>query len=287
MGLVDQPGEGHQQARHQQKHRAQAEQNGLDQHHADIVAQLILHEAQGQKAGYRGEAAGGDLRYGLAQSGNGRLSCRLVFVLLHIAVAENNGVVNGQGQLEHDGDGVGHKGDLPHQVVGAHVQNGRRAEGDEQYGDLRVGLGGEQQHKDDDHHGDDVHHQHLVIDDGFQGIAHGAADIEIVIRELFLHLFQGVDAHLVVLLPVEGDGKQGGGRGIVAAAVVKFHGFYALGILYSPAELLGLFKGDILHHDLCGAEGGKFPLHQLQPLAGLGILREIVGQAVVHLDPVS
>ena len=73
----------------------------------------------------------------------------------------------------------------------------------------------------------------------------------------------------------------------MAAAVVKFHGFYALGVLYPPAELLGLFKGDVLHHDLGGAEGGKFLLHQLQTLAGLGILREIIGQAVVHLHPVS
>ena len=276
-----------QQARHQQKHGAQAEQNGLDEHHADIVAQLVLHKAQGQKAGHGGQAAGGDLRNGLAQGDDGRLSGGLVLVLLHIAVTEDDGVVDGQGQLEHDGDGVCDKGDLPHQVVGAHVQYGRRAEGDEQHGDLRVGFGGQQQHKDDDDHGDDIHHQHLAVDDGFQGVTHGAADVEIIVGELFPDFRQGVNAHLVVLLPVKGDGKQGGGRGIVVPAVVKLHRLDPVGMFNLFAERLSLFVGDVLHHDFGRAEGDKFLLHQLKALTGLGILRQIVGQTVVDLYPVS
>ena len=73
----------------------------------------------------------------------------------------------------------------------------------------------------------------------------------------------------------------------MAAAVVKLHGLDPIGILDSPAKLLCLLIGDILHHDIGGAEGGKFLLHQLQTLTGLGVLREIIGQTVVYLHPVS
>ena len=70
-------------------------------------------------------------------------------------------------------------------------------------------------------------------------------------------------------------------------AVVKLHGLDPLGLFNLFAERLGLFIGDILHHDLCRAEGDKFPFHQLKTLPGLGVLGQIVRQTVVDLHPVS
>ena len=70
-------------------------------------------------------------------------------------------------------------------------------------------------------------------------------------------------------------------------AVVKLHGLDPLGLFNYFAERLSLLVGDVLHHDLGRAEGHKFPFHQLKALTGLGILRQIVGQTVVDLYPVS
>ena len=71
--------------------------------------------------------------------------------LLQKAVEHDDGVVYGQCQLQHHGHRVGHEGDLPKDEIGTQVQQGRRDEGEQQYRDLRVGAGGEQQHQHDDH----------------------------------------------------------------------------------------------------------------------------------------
>ena len=282
---VDGLGEGDEQARHQQEDRGEAQQDRLDEHHAHIHAEPELHEGQGQQAGDGGEAAGGDLGNGLAQRGDGGLPGRLVLMLLHVAVAEDDGVVDGQRELQDDGDGVGDEGDLAHQVVGAHVQQGRRAEGDQKHRDLRVGPGGKEQHQDDDDHRDQVHHQHLLIDYGLERVAHLAVHVEIVARELLLHRGEGADAELIVVRTVEGDEEQGGGGGVVVLRLIEAHGFDALDLLDARQHGIGLIVGNVLHHDLRGGIGGELAVHQLNTPAGLGLLTEVVGQRLVDLHP--
>ena len=55
LGLVDQIGKQHQQARHQGEHGQQAQQNGLDQHHSHIQADAKVHEGQSAQAGDGGQ----------------------------------------------------------------------------------------------------------------------------------------------------------------------------------------------------------------------------------------
>ena len=98
--------EEHQKARHEEEHREQREENGLDQADAEVKAQTELHKEHRDQAADRRQAAAADLRHGLAQSDNDGLAGGKLFVLFFIAVAENDRVIHRQGQLQHDGNGV-------------------------------------------------------------------------------------------------------------------------------------------------------------------------------------
>ena len=161
VGLVNQAGKEHQKARHQQKHRQQTKEDGFDENDAHVIAQAELHKGQGQKTGHGGQAGGRDLGNRLAEGGDGGLPGGLRLPFLLVSVAEDDGIVDGQSELQHNSNGVGDKGDLAEPVVGAHIQQGRRPEGQQQHWNLRIGAGGQQQHKDDDEHGNAVHHQHF------------------------------------------------------------------------------------------------------------------------------
>ena len=105
-GPVHQLAQQHQQRGHQQKDGQKAAQNGLDKHKAHVGPQAKLHEGHGREPGDGGQAAGGDLRDGQRQGPDDGLFFGEKLVLLLIAVAENDGVVHRQGQLQHDGHGV-------------------------------------------------------------------------------------------------------------------------------------------------------------------------------------
>ena len=202
-------GKEHQQARHQGKDRKHAEQNGLDEHDAHVKADAELHEHHGGQAGDGGEAAGGD-------GGNGGADCRDaglpvpgIFPLLQKAVEHDDGVVDGQGQLQHHGHRVGHEGDLSEDKIGAQVQHRRRDKGEQQHRDLRVGAGGQQQHQHNDHRRHRQNDPHLTGQGVCLGAAHGAVDVAVIGREQLPDGGQGGKADLVVLLPVKGHGDQG------------------------------------------------------------------------------
>ena len=103
---VDLLAEEHQKARHEEEHREQREENGLDEADAEVEAQPELHKQHRDEAADGREAAAADLRHSLAQRDNNGLADGKLFVLLLIAVAENDRVVYGQRQLQHDGNGV-------------------------------------------------------------------------------------------------------------------------------------------------------------------------------------
>ena len=282
---VDEAGEGHEQAGHQQEHRAQAQNDRLYHHDADVVAQPVLHEGQRQKAGHGREAAGGDLRNGLTERGNGRLARGLVFVLLHVPVAEDDGVVDGHGELEDDGDGVGDERYLPHHVVRAHVQQCRRAEGYQQHRNFGVGFRGEQQHDDDYERRDAVNDEQLAVDYRFEGVADLGVDVEVVDAE---HVAQGVhgeDADLVIVFAVKGDGKERGGLVVMLRTVVKRDLLDAGHALDIGADLLRLLVAHVLDDDARGAEGRELIVHEFEADLRLGALRQVLGQAVADLHP--
>ena len=46
-----------------------------------------------------------------------------------------------------------------------------------------------------------------------------------------------------------------------------------------------MVAGDVVHHDAAGAEGDKLVVHNGESLAGLGGVRQVAGEIVVHRHP--
>ena len=285
-GPVHQGAEQHQQSGHHHKHRQQGEQDGFDEADGHVGADAELHEHHGHQSANGGEGAGADLRDGLAQCHDGGLPNGQGLVLILESVAEDDGVIQGQRQLQNTGDGVGHEGDLSQQEVGAHVHDHARHEGEQQHRHLRVGLGGEQQHhQDDDGH---VHHDDVDLgaDDVALGIAQRGGDVNIVAGQAVLHRLQGLQTGLVLFVVVEGDVVQGGGLGVVVGGIVKGDALHTLQLGKLRLQGPGGVQRNIGNHHPGGAEGGELVLHHVQALPGLRLRRQVKGHVVLHLHPV-
>ena len=100
LRAVDQRAEKHQKAWHHDERREQREQNRLDEAQRHIGAELELHEQHCHKAADGREAARTDLGNRLAQRNDDGLAQRQQPVLLFKSVAEDDGVVDGQRQLQ-------------------------------------------------------------------------------------------------------------------------------------------------------------------------------------------
>ena len=185
-GTIHQRAEQHQKSRHQGEYGEQTEQNGLHQNQRHVQTDFELHEAQRGQTGHRGQGRGADLRDGLAQGGDAGVPGGAGLPLVGEAVAQDDGIVNGQRQLQHHGHGVGDEADGAQLEVGAHVQNGRHAEGDHQHRNLGVGAGGQGQHDDDDDHGYDQDDGHFPLQGGVFVVANvGVYAVVVAVHQRF------------------------------------------------------------------------------------------------------
>ena len=200
-------------------------------------------------------------------------------------MAQDNRVVNGQGQLEHHRHRVRHKGDLTKDKIGALVQQRRQAKGHNQHWNLHVGVGGEQQHQQNDHHCDDHNHLHLCVQIGGSGVAHVTRDIDVVALQQVLYLLQPLQTNFVIGGALICNGKQGGSILVVVFGAVKLHRFHPRNGFRLLGQLLRLIESDVVHHDPAGTEGDKLRLHGRQALPGLGTVGQIAGQIVVDRHP--
>ena len=216
----------------------------------------------------------------------------------------DDGVVDGQGQLQHHGHRVGHKGDLSEDEIRPQVQHRRRHKGEQQHRDLRVGAGGEQQHQHDDHRRHRQNDPHLIGQGGGLGVSHGTVDVEVIGLQQLPNGGQGGEADFVLLLPVKGHGDQGVRpleilrdvlRRLRLAVLLRVRADIAApkGGRGDPFDLLHLLRQVLRHligymgdHDPGGGKGGKLLLHKGQPLAGLRAFRQILRDVVADTDPV-
>ena len=243
LGLVNPTAEQHQQAGHQGKHRQQAENNGLDQNHGHVNTNAEMHEAQRRQARNGGQRTGGNFRNGLAQGRHAGIPHILGLVLIRKAMAQNDGVVNGQRQLQNHRHRIGNKRNCAENKVGALVQQGRRAEGEHQHRHLRVGAGGQHQHDDDG--GDGQNRPHLRGQIGGRIHAHRSIHIQIVVGKHILDLMQCVDADVIHLFAVKGHGVQSRCILIVIGGAVKLHRIHAIHRLNLIHQCFGLGVGDV------------------------------------------
>ena len=202
-------------------------------------------------------------------------------------MAQDDGIVDGQGQLQHHRHRVGDKGDLSEQEVGALVHQGRHAEGHNQHRDFHISLGGKEQYQQDNDHCNQHNHLHLGGQALRGRVAGVAGDIDIVVLQQGLDLPQGLEADLIGGGAIVGDGQQGGTMGVVIRAAVKFHTFDTL---YGP-NLFGQgvrpVKGDVVYQDPAGAEGDELRIHHGEALAGLCGIGQIAGQIIVDRHPAA
>ena len=308
LGLLHGLGGKDEQAGHQGKDGDEAEADGLDEHQAQVKADAELHKHHGSQAGDRREAAGSDGRDGRGQGGDaGAAVVVRVLPVLQEAVEQNNGVVDGQGQLKDHGHGVGDKRDLSQQEIGAFVEQRRRAKGNEQHGDLCEGVGGQRQHQDDDDDGDGENDVHLAGQGVGLGVTHAAVDVHVIGGEDLFDLVHGIEADLVILFPGKGDVDEAvrslevfgdvlrclRGVLVVAGGIgVGLHGVLAeggAGHAVDAFDLVGQVRADIIgrvcDHDAGGAVSRQLVVHDGQAPARLGTGGEVIGQVVADLDP--
>ena len=201
-------------------------------------------------------------------------------------MAQDDGVVNGQGKLQHYGDGVRNVADGSAKVVGAHVQQRGSAEGHQQHRHFHIRSGGQGQHDDDDHHADYQDSAHFFLQQCVLIVAHHGINRQVIIGKLLLDLLQRVQAHLVKIAPGETHIIQGGGVGVVGGSGIECDRIHAVDGAQDVRELCRCFVGHIRYHDLGGAECDKILIHGGQTLPGLCLIGQIGGDIIFHIHPV-
>ena len=249
--------EGQRQHGGEGEHRHQTDGHALGQHQAQVGAYLEFHQAQGQKADHRGQAAGKDEHGGLAQGGHHGLA--LVGdggLAVLVAVDEEHGVIQGHGQLQDGSGGVADKGNLAEDDVRAHVdENGRAQAGHDDYR-LHPGGGGQRQNEAHEDHREDGDGADLGGGGGggYHGIDRRAAHGVFIADQLADDVHRRENEFFL-----NGHGEQG-----VAVPVVGFQGVLVLH---------GQGRGDVRHivqpgHGADALDGFQLPLVGQRPRDG-------------------
>ena len=287
LGLIHVGSEEHQQAGHDHEHREHRKEDGLDEADGHIRADAELHEQHSHKAADGGQGAGADLGDALAQGLDDGLLQRHGLVFFLEVVAEDDGVVQRQRQLQDVRDRVGHERDGAEHEVCTHVQDHAHHEGEDEDRHLGVGLGRQEQDDDDDD--GNVHHDdpHLGINGLLLGVAQRGGDVDVVVGEVFLHPVEGLEALVIVLGVVEGDGVKGRHRVLIimVGGVVVVQHLDALELGEPVGKLIGLSGRDVGHHDIGRAVGRELLVHDVEAHAGLRGLGQVGGHVGLDLDP--
>ncbi len=281
--LVDPRAHVHDERRHEEEHRQHQKQDRLDEHEAHVLADLDLHERERKQARDRRQARGRDLRDGQRQRADGRLAGREVLALLRVVVAHDDRVVDAETELQHRRDGVGDERDLVEPVVRALVDPDGHGKGDDEHRHLGIGMAREQEHHEDRAHEDDEHVAHLMLEDLAGRVADLRCNISIVARERRAHVLHALDADLIELFAVERDLKERRGTIIMVCVLFKHHVLDAVHTAQHLGKLLRLRKRHVGHHDLRVPVGDELAVHDLQPLARLRGVRQIIGQLIVDV----
>ena len=196
-------------------------------------------------------------------------------VLFLEAVAVDNRIVQGQGQLQNRRDRVGDKGDFPQQEVAAHIQDRRDDEGESDHRHIGIGIRrkGQDAHHNHRHKGRD--HVDFFLDGLCHGVNHRGGHEGIIVREHLLDRIQRLDTAFVRLFIVKGNREQRRGLVIVLGGIVEVHHLDAFHLLDLFKQLFRFFIGDVPHHEAGRPVGNKLPLHHIQPDLGRGIRRQI------------
>ena len=273
----------HDERWHEEEHRQHQKQDRLDEHEAHVLADLDLHERERKQTRDRRQARSRDLRNGQRQRADGRLTGLEMLALFRVVVAHDDRIVDAETELQHRRNGVGDERDLMEPVVRAFVDPDGHAEGDDKHRDLRVGVAREQEHHKDGAHEDDEHDAHLALKDLAGRVADLRCDIGIIAVERRTDVLHALNADLVELFPVERDLKERRGTIIMVCVFFKHHVLDTVHTAQHLGKLLRLRKRYIGHHDLRIPVGNELAVHDLQTLARLRGVRQIIGQLIIDV----
>ncbi len=206
-----------------------------------------------------------------------------MLALFRVVMAHDDRVVNAEAELQHRRDGIGDKRDLMEPVVRALVDPDGHSKGDDEHWDLRVSPAREQEHHEDRTHEDDEHDAHLVLEDLAGRIADLGRDVSIIAVERRADVLHTLNADLVELFPVKRNLKERRRTIIMVCVLFKRHTLDAVHTAQHLGELLRLRKRHVGHHDLRIPVGDELAVHDLQPLARLRGVRQIIGQLIVDV----
>ncbi len=220
-------------------------------------------------------------------------------MFLHKPVEQDDGVVNGQRQLQHRRHSVGHKGDLAKPEVGPRIQHNGYNKCHHENDDLHIGTGGKEKNQQDN---DSSHSQdslHILFQGRIVILIHGCVEIHLVILQLLPYTGNGPLGQIRVLFLLKGQTIESAGILIIVSQlliivgsvlippVVKSDRGYAADLLQGPGLLQSLLICNAGHQHLGRTKGGKLLVHNIQPLPGLRGIRQIIRQLCVDLSPVQ
>ena len=276
----------HDEPRHQQKHREQGADDALGQHQTQVIAQAKLHQHQRNEARDGGEARGRNFNDGFRQ----RLHQRLlvggeVLHLILVAVGENDGIVNSEGELHDDSDGVGDGGDSPQPEICAHIEKGRKHKDDEENHHFKIAAGGEEQDRRNDRRGNEQQAAHLLRKLREVVFYDHAVAVGIIGREDLADLIFCCNDQRIRGGAGIAHGEQGRSPRIVGGRVVKAHTRDTVQRLDFGCKRLGPFIGDVRDHDIRRVIVNELLVHDVHAPARLRLRAEKHGEirADLHL----
>ena len=206
-------------------------------------------------------------------------------MLLFVAIAENDRIVHGQGQLQYDAHGVRHKGYGTKQKMGADIDDRRGHKGEDHHGDLGIGAGRKNQHGQHNDHHENQYHQHLLGNQARKAESYFAVDGGILIPQQRFDRIQGALADRRVCRIGKGHVDQRFVVPIVLSGFRKLSQGNTLKTGYFIGIGLRLIGGDVPDHHLGCGVGDEFLFHDGQSLPGLRILGQIERDIIFYLYP--
>ena len=273
MGLVRRSAQraekGSDQSRHQKKYRDKAAKYTLGEHQTEVIAQPELHEHQRNKTGDRRKARGGNFNDGFGKRFDQRLAFRWEAVdLILIAMGENDGVVDGERELQNNGNGIGDGGYLAQPEVCAHIEQRRNRKDDKKNDDLEIAARRKEQHRHDDHRRQRHDTDHLLRDlpKEVRADVRGGICIKACCeRTDLVHRRNDV---FIVACAVKGDREQRCGIHKMRWRIIKRHAGHMLECLNLLRSGTRTLIGRIGKHNVGACIRRELVLHDREPAAG-------------------
>ena len=295
--FVQQLHAGQREAGQEHDHRHIAEDDALDQIHAQVRADLEAHEHQRHEAEHRGGGGGGDGGEALLDGrAHGHFHVVHLLPVALEAVQQEDGIVQRDGQLHDGAHRLRDEGDLPEHDVGAHVDEDGHADAGQEEQRRHPGGGGEYQQQHDDGHGDGrgaqhLRHHALLYVGGVGGVAADGAVLadELIERVDGAALAPVGHRHLIegrAVAPVLLDGglvHQLHRRGEVLHVVQPHDARHAVHSGDVGLQRLRLREREAAdHHARVRDAGAELVVEDAKRDGALGVRRQVVRQLVVH-----